>query len=710
MPMRQRGAEPHLEELSSLLKEGKKVVCITGAGLSAASGLPTFRKGGQSQAWAVTSAARANRSCFLRDPLKWYNTFWLKHFPQSFMAYRPNLGHEAMAKLASSFKNLSVISQNIDGLELAARRCWPQQQQLIECHGRLGLYKCLTPDCPFSQAQTLDSTRQESTFNEWLSTNPNPLVSYDTQPSAILRGEVDGAVLTSPPLCPKCKAPVPPLALMFDEDYDSHSFYQFEDAQSLMADMKALMLVGTSRSVTITSLALAEAKSRGLPVFDFNLDKTLTATPALNVKHCMGKAEAMLPALVQAAGIDMGSDAAGRRPPAAPPAPSLLGGSPPSPPKAEAGSPPPCPASVATSHLKGGDTHAPPPALTYEIDPALPVLLGANQVTAVLSTSYNRLPHPERAVESKIDEFWERQMQEKQELFNATKFRLAGYTWDPIARSLQLHLGLTDYKTYIGTNWSAEAVPVLCADGLAHRGNPHAYLSQKLGNSGVVVSRDGFVVIINRSTLVCEGKGKVDVPGGHPEPANKNITPELLQGFSPSGAQQAQASRQAVEEIFGSVIGEVVDEINVPEATLSPPLLMGIVKQSSHCGAPVAQFLFSCSLTAAEIMDCYHKVQRHLSLSAYFPSLCASLLCCCCTQHRKLQCSRSISICRAASAVPNHLISCRITAPQHLFSAITITQPESIGSLWSSRGWTPTPSIEGALALFSWHRKEGRID
>lgn len=79
------------------------------------AGIPTFR-GGNDSIWMLTAAAQARRSVFLRDPLRWYNEFWLRHFPLSFTRMTPNAGHEAIAALAREFPELRVITQNIDAL------------------------------------------------------------------------------------------------------------------------------------------------------------------------------------------------------------------------------------------------------------------------------------------------------------------------------------------------------------------------------------------------------------------------------------------------------------------------------------------------------------------------------------------------------------------------------------------------------------------
>ncbi|CAM9949454.1 unnamed protein product, partial [Laminaria digitata] len=76
-------------------------------------GIPTFR-GGSDSVWSVTAASLGRRSVFLRDPLRWYNEFFLRHFPMSFTKKTPNPGHEAIAALARAFPQLRVITQNLD--------------------------------------------------------------------------------------------------------------------------------------------------------------------------------------------------------------------------------------------------------------------------------------------------------------------------------------------------------------------------------------------------------------------------------------------------------------------------------------------------------------------------------------------------------------------------------------------------------------------
>lgn len=85
---------------------------------------------------------------------------------------------------------------------------------------------------------------------------------------------------------------------------------------------------------------------------------------------------------------------------------------------------------------------------------------------------------------------------------------------------LTLRLGLTCYRDYLGTNWSARASE-LCQLGETAFEDPRALLAQPLGVGAVLCTCDHQVVLIRRSHRVAEAGGLLDVPGGHPEPKVK---------------------------------------------------------------------------------------------------------------------------------------------------------------------------------------------
>ncbi|CAM9212534.1 unnamed protein product, partial [Phaeothamnion confervicola] len=707
--MRRRAATA-LDELAGIIASGAPVVFITGAGTSQASGIPTFR-GASDSVWSVTSTAKGRRAAFLRDPKEWYNSFWLRYFTHDFTRRRPNAAHEAIAAV----------------------------------HGRLGLYKCVN---------ARDGCRYAS----------DDAIAAD----ALLPAGVGGAInahgggrdgeLAAAPACPGCGQPVPPMALMFDENYESHAFYRFAEVLEWMDAAAAFVFVGTSFAVTVTSLALDEARRRRLPIFDFDLRPSLTSTPVLDVRNIDGPAEATLPLLAArlnllmaasatAAGAAADSEAASPVPPPPPSAraqrsdgTALLSGD-----VREGGdrgcndddddcsfgaiSSTALPQNkrmrdsysghdakavksegnssggrgssggdgsggsnggsssygtgegastirhfervgftlgsdgriIDTTCSSGGDgpgsggSGALQPSrrivetrLRYDLAPILPTPLPRSAVRAELSSRHRRRVHPDPSLEQDVLRLWEQeirtgfsdfplgsltlvssplspnplplfhvgtfdlsQLRRSPIIFNGTKFRLAGMTYSTGRGGnpeLTLRLALTDYRDFRGTNWSPQAA-CLVSDGLRDRSDGGVYLSQKLGVGAVLELSDGNVLLIRRSKHVAEGKGAVDVPGGHPEPKKLGLTAESFLGGA-GGSHRTELQKGCVDEIFDSILEEVVDETNVPRAALSDPLLLGVVMQRNSAGAPSAAFLVRCALPAAAVLRHYQEGPR----------------------------------------------------------------------------------------------------
>ncbi|XP_076861992.1 uridine diphosphate glucose pyrophosphatase NUDT22 isoform X2 [Brachyhypopomus gauderio] len=166
---------------------------------------------------------------------------------------------------------------------------------------------------------------------------------------------------------------------------------------------------------------------------------------------------------------------------------------------------------------------------------------------------------------------------------------------------LRLQLGLTCYKDFLGTNWSREAAN-LQRRGEVEFGDPKALLAQPLGVGAVLVTSDGYVVLLRRSQRVAEAPGLLDIPGGHPEPKTvcKEVREEAISIDLLKGCERA-----VVAEIFSSVCAEVRDEVNVPLSFLSSPVLMGIALNHTSAGRPSAEFYVRCYLTMEEVKDFY---------------------------------------------------------------------------------------------------------
>src|SRR5689334_14846138 len=124
-------------ELRQRLAEAKRVLVLTGAGVSAESGVPTFRGGGNSAVWkglpfdVISSGAMLERNL----PAVWE---WFDYRRSVLQALKPNAAHETIAGWEDRFPELTVVTQNVDGLhQLAGSR------NVVELHGSIWRARCL---------------------------------------------------------------------------------------------------------------------------------------------------------------------------------------------------------------------------------------------------------------------------------------------------------------------------------------------------------------------------------------------------------------------------------------------------------------------------------------------------------------------------------------------------------------------------------------
>uniref|UniRef100_G1QD02 Nudix hydrolase 22 n=1 Tax=Myotis lucifugus TaxID=59463 RepID=G1QD02_MYOLU len=221
--------------------------------------------------------------------------------------------------------------------------------------------------------------------------------------------------------------------------------------------------------------------------------------------------------------------------------------------------------------------------------------LPEDQVRAELSPAYDRRPLPggDRAIAAA----WASRLQAQPWLFDAPKFRLHSASLAPAGSQgpqLLLHLGLTSYRDFLGTNWASSAA-WLRQQGAADWGNKQAYLADPLGVGAILATADDFLVFLRRSQRVAEAPGLVDVPGGHPEPQALCPGDSLLHKDLPG--------ELVVRELFSSVLQEISDEVNLPLLTLSQPLLLGIARNETSAGRASAEFYVQCSLTFEQVEE-----------------------------------------------------------------------------------------------------------
>jgi len=107
-------------ELRARFEGARTLLVLTGAGVSAESGVPTFRGGGNTAVWKgmpfelISSAGMLERDL----PAVWE---WFNYRRGLLEALKPNPAHEALAGWQNRFDNFSLVTQNVDGLHQAAR-------------------------------------------------------------------------------------------------------------------------------------------------------------------------------------------------------------------------------------------------------------------------------------------------------------------------------------------------------------------------------------------------------------------------------------------------------------------------------------------------------------------------------------------------------------------------------------------------------------
>ncbi len=133
------------ELIKDQIKDIKKIVFVTGAGISQESGVPTFR--GKDGLWRNYDVMKlATIDAFYDNPkLVWE---WYNERRKNVFAVKPNLGHKAIAEL-EKYANVVVLTQNIDGLHQKAG-----STEVLELHGSIVKIKCSV--CDFKDQMTAE--------------------------------------------------------------------------------------------------------------------------------------------------------------------------------------------------------------------------------------------------------------------------------------------------------------------------------------------------------------------------------------------------------------------------------------------------------------------------------------------------------------------------------------------------------------------------
>ena len=245
---------------------GRSLLVVTGAGVSLASGIPTFRGRDPGAVWKRDVTELGTRRYFQEDPVgswRWY----LERFDRAVDA-RPNAAHAALVGLerwqVGRGGDYLLVTQNVDTLHEQAG-----SERLVKVHGSADRVRCSRAGCVHGA--------------------PNGSLPRAGVPIAAFRAEPRRENL---PVCPACGALLRQHVLWFDEHYQEHADYQIERVLAAGTRAGVVLFVGTSFSVGITDLLLQSAWRGGAEV----LAVDPSPHPLPGVRFLTAAAEAILPA------------------------------------------------------------------------------------------------------------------------------------------------------------------------------------------------------------------------------------------------------------------------------------------------------------------------------------------------------------------------------------------------------------------------------
>jgi NAD-dependent deacetylase len=233
-----------------LLEESKSLLFITGAGISAESGVPTYRGIGglydnrNTEEGMSIETILSGETLRARPGLTWK---YISLIEKKCRNARLNRGHEIIVEMEACFKRVWTLTQNVDGFHRAAG-----SRNLITIHGNI--HELICTKC--------DWNKSVKNF----------------------------AGLSMPPVCPKCQARVRPDVVFFGEMLPAQELATLSSQLKIGFDLT--FSIGTSSVFPYITQPVIMARDRGRPTIEINPDRT-EISELVDIKINMGAAEAL---------------------------------------------------------------------------------------------------------------------------------------------------------------------------------------------------------------------------------------------------------------------------------------------------------------------------------------------------------------------------------------------------------------------------------
>jgi NAD-dependent SIR2 family protein deacetylase len=250
-----------IDYLQTFLQQHQRVLVLTGAGLSTASGIPDYRD---------KDGVRRGRNPIQGPDFRKSEAVRRRYWARSMAGYptlagaTPNVGHRALAELEAAGRIHAIITQNVDGLHTAAG-----SRKLIELHGNIHGVLCL--DCR--------AVHPRSEIQQWFleanpslaPTGPAGEVVPEARPDGDAELELDEFQDFHLPHCSVCGGTLQPDVIFFGDNIPAQ---RTADALQLADEADAVLVVGSSLMVFSGFRFAKLAAQSNKPIAAINLGKT----------------------------------------------------------------------------------------------------------------------------------------------------------------------------------------------------------------------------------------------------------------------------------------------------------------------------------------------------------------------------------------------------------------------------------------------------
>ncbi|RYP52094.1 hypothetical protein DL768_002644 [Monosporascus sp. mg162] len=280
-------ARTSVAEFRELVNSSTRILALCGAGLSAASGLPTFR--GAGGLWRNHEATSlATPEAFEADPaLVWLFYAWRRHMA---LKARPNRGHYALAELAKKKDGFLCLTQNVDGL---SPRAGHPESKLRLLHGSLLDNKCFD-ECGYVDRNNLDDPvcpALAPAAEDYPPDKSLPLLDPNVPVPPIKVEDL--------PHCPNCKTGLlRPGVVWFGESLDEAMLREV-DVWVTRDKIDLMLVIGTAAAVYPAAGYTRQAKKRGAIVAVVNPDPNSAGGLSSRDFFFQGDAAEILPQLFE---------------------------------------------------------------------------------------------------------------------------------------------------------------------------------------------------------------------------------------------------------------------------------------------------------------------------------------------------------------------------------------------------------------------------